>query len=132
MKTKFFFYFIKKIYSVTSFPVQFIDKYNDWGASHATYLNKFFCLFLHTFGHIDDNNYAINCSEGAEGVFSKIFVTGCIENIYLMIPVWKGHYRSRNRDATLTFDFHEVRCGCLFDFIGLNCACNLDSSSKQE
>ena len=87
---------------------------------------------LHTFSHIDHDNYAIHRSEGAIGVLGEVLVTRGVENIDFVVAIVETHHRSRHRDTALFLDFHPVGgCGFL-DFVRLHGTGHVDSATKEK
>src|SRR5690606_37905767 len=80
-KTQFLLYFIHQIKSIISFSIEFVDEDNHRDVSHTTNFNEFFGLLLYPFGNVNHHNHTINSRKRTESIFSKIFVTRCIENI---------------------------------------------------
>ena len=77
-ESEFLLYFIEEIEGVFAFAVEFIDKYDDGGLTHAAYLHEFFGLGFHAFCDVDDDDDAVHRGERAVGVFRKILVAGGI------------------------------------------------------
>ena len=85
-----------------------------------------------SFGHIYDDNGLIHGGQRAKGVFCKVLVTGCIQNVDVAILILEGHHGGRHGNPPLLFNFHEVG-GCrLLDFIVLDGPGFLDGSPKKE
>lgn len=87
---------------------------------------------LNALSRVDNNDDAIDGSQGAESVFSKILVARCVENVDFRVLIFEAHDRSGNRDAALALDFHPVGGGGFLYLVGLHCSCYLDGTAIKQ
>ena len=83
--------FIQQVKWIFCLTVHLVHKNNDWRITHTTNFHQLTRLCLHTFCAIHYYNYTINCSQRTIGIFSKILMSWCIKNIYLIIMVIEFH-----------------------------------------
>ena len=117
---------------ITTFAVELVDEYDDRGIAHAAYLHEFAGLGLDTLGHVDHYDNAVDSRKSAVSVFGEVLVTGCIENVDLIIAVIETHDRSGNRNAALLFDLHPVGCGRFFDLVRFHGTGDMDSTAEKK
>src|SRR5690606_32187844 len=130
-KTEFLLYFIHQIESIVSFSIEFVDEDNHRDVSHTTNFNEFFGLLLYPFSNVNHHNHTINSRKRTESIFSKIFVTGRVENIDFFVFIIECQNGCGYRNPSLSFDFHKVRSGSFLDFVALYSSCLLNRSSKK-
>ncbi len=124
--------FIEQVERIFAIAIHLVHEGDHRGGAHAANFHQALCLFFHTLHAVDHEDDTVYCRKGAVGVFRKIFVARCIEDIDQLAAVFKAHYRSSHRDAPLFLDFHEVGGGGLGNLIGLHRASRLDLSAKQQ
>src|SRR5690606_29171467 len=130
-KPEFLLYFIHQIESIVSFSIELVDENNHRDVSHTTNFNEFFGSLLYPFGNVYHHNHAIYGRKRTESIFSKIFVTGRVENIDFFVFIIECQNGCGNRNPSLSFDFHKVRSSSFFDFVALYCSCFLNRPSKK-
>ena len=112
--------------------VELIDEDDDRRIAHPADLHQFAGLRLDAFCAIDDDDDRIDRRKCAISILGEIFVARCVENIDFHPFVFESHDRRRNRDAALAFDFHEVRCRALLDFVVLDGTGDVDGSAEKQ
>jgi len=127
---QFFFNLIQQFEGILGRPVHLIYKNHHRGLAHAAHLHESARLGLHPLGCIDNDNHAVCCREGTEGILGKVLVTGSIQDVNFLIHVIEAHDRSGHGDTPLLLYFHEIGSGCLPYLIGFHCPGNLYGSTK--
>ena len=129
---QFFFELIEQIERVFSFTVHFVDEDNYRSLSHTAHLHQFTRLCFHTLRTVyNDDNTVYSC-QCAVCIFSKVLVTGSIENVNLIVPIVEFHHGSRYRNTTLFLDFHPVGRSRLFNLITLYSTCYLYLTTEKQ
>ncbi len=126
------FQLVQYLERVAPFAVEFVHENHNGRVSHATNFHQLACLCFHPFCHVHHYYYTIYCRECAVGVFGKILVTGCVQNVYLVFVILKTHDRSGNRNSSLFLNLHPVGCGSFLYFVRFYCSRNVNGSSKKE
>ena len=127
-----FFQLIQQVKGIAAFEVHFVDEDDHRGVTHAADFHQALGLGLHTFHAVDHQNDAVHRSQGAVGIFSKVLVTGGVEQVHQHVLVVEGHHRGGHRNPTLLLDLHEIRSSGFGDFVALDGTRSLDGTSKQE
>ena len=112
-------------------PVEFVDKYNNRRFTHPAYLHEFSGLGFYPFSSVNDNDHTVAGGKSTESIFSKILVTGCVEDVDFYTVIFKSHNRSSNRDTSLPFNFHKIGGGRFFYLIGFYGSGYVDSPPEQ-
>ena len=127
-----FFNLIEQGECIMGGTVHFVDEYNHRSVSHPAYVHQFLRLGLDTLGCIDDDDYAVDRSQCPEGIFLEILVARSIEDVDFVSVIFKTHYRSGNRDTSLSLNLHEVGGGPFLDFIAFYGTGYPDGSPEKE
>ena len=94
MNLQFFLQLVQQIKRILRFTVHFVNKNDDGCLAHTANLHQLACLSFHTLGSINHNYNRIHSRKRTVGVFSKILVTGSVENVDFIVMVIKLHHRS--------------------------------------
>ena len=114
---EFFFQFVEQIERVFGFTVHLVHEDDNRCITHTADFHQLACLGFHPFGTIHYNDNRIDGGQCAIGVFRKVLVTRCIEDVDFIVVVIELHHGGGYRDTTLFFDVHPVGCSCLLDLI---------------
>ena len=129
---QFLFDFVQQIERILSVAVQLVDEHDHRCLAHSADLHEFTGLCLHTFGNVDDDDDTIYSCQCTEGVFRKVLVTRCVQNVDFVAGIIECHDGGSYRDTTLLLDFHPVGRGRLLDLVGFDCTGYVDRSTKQQ
>ncbi|MPN38282.1 hypothetical protein SDC9_185806 [bioreactor metagenome] len=100
--------------------------------AHPAHLHQFAGLCLHAFGNIYHHNNTVHSRQCTIGILGKILVTGCIENINLIIAILKSHNGCGNRNSTLPLYLHPVGRGGFLYFIRLYGSRHVNGAAKKQ
>lgn len=126
------FEFVEQLEGVLAFAVHLVDEDDDRRIAHRADLHEALGLGLDALDAVDDEDDAVYGREGAVGVFGKVLVAGCVENVDPSSFVFETHHRGGNRNAPLLLDFHEVAGGRLADLVALDRTGSLDGAAEKQ
>ena len=89
MNTEFALYLVHEVEWILTLAVHLVDKDHHRSLAHTADLHEAAGLGLYTFGRVDNDDYGVHRSQGAEGVLSKVLVTRGVEDIDMVVVVVK-------------------------------------------
>jgi len=101
--------FLQQVEGLAYFPIKLVDEGNDRRVAHTAHVEQLDRLCLDALGRVDHHDCGIDRGQHAVGVFGKVLVAGCIEQVDGMPVILELHDRTGDRDAALLFHFHPVR-----------------------
>src|ERR1700722_1829621 len=132
LDSQLFFDLLQQVEPVLAIPVHLIDKDDHRRVAHPANFHQPPGLRLYSIDAINDKDDAVYCRQGTKGVFGKILVTGCIQQVDQHPFILEAHDRGRHRDPALPLDLHEIAGRMLLDLITFYRAGRLDGAAKQE
>ena len=132
---------VEEVKGVFALTVHLVDEDYHRSFPHTAHRHQFPRLGLHTLSTVNDNDYAVHCSERAEGIFGKVLVSGGVKYVYLVgecsicrifWQIVEFHHRSGYGDSTLFLYFHPVGGGGFPYLVALHCPCYLDLTAEKQ
>ena len=117
---------------VAAFAVKLVDEDYNGRLAHTAHFHKAARLRLHTFGHVNDDDYRVDGRERTEGVFGEVLVARRVEDVYLVVAVVEAHHGGSHRDAALLLYFHPVGGGGFLYLVALHGAGHVDGATEEE
>ncbi len=115
-----------------AFPVKLVDEGTDRRVAQAANLHQLDGAFLDTLGTVDHHHRGVDGCQRAVGIFRKIFMARCIEQVDDGIVIRELHYRGGHRYAALLFQLHPVGSGMACRLAPLHGAGQLDRATEQQ
>ncbi len=100
--------FVNNIENVTAFTVHFVTKCQNRKIAQPADFEKLLRLAFYTFGAVYHHDGRIDCRKGSVGVFGKIAMSGCINQIEAKLFKIKRHRRGRNGNTAILFHLHKI------------------------
>ena len=91
--------------------VELVHEGENGHPAFATHFKELASLRLDPLPCVDDHDRGINSREHAVGVFRKVLVARCIEQVHHAATVFELEHRGRDRDSALLFQLHPVTRG---------------------
>ncbi len=114
------------------FPIQLIDEADDRRRPQPADLHELDRSRLDALGRIDDHESAVDGCQSSVGIFGKVLVSRCIEQVDERAAVGKLHDRGRDGNAALLLEPHPVRCRMPRGLTPFDRARHLDSPAEQQ
>src|SRR5690606_5037934 len=92
-------------------PVHLVDEGKNRNTPPTANLKELQGLRLHSLGRIENHHGTICGHEGTIGVFGKVLMAWCIQQVNNVSPVRKLQHRRGNGDASLLLHSHPIRRG---------------------
>ena len=127
-----FFDVVEQAERVEPFAVELVDKGDNRYVAQAADFKQFFGLAFNAFGRVDNHHRGIDGGQHPIGVFGKIFVSGCVEQVKGYALIVESHHRRGHRNAAFLFHFHPVGAGAPGFAAGFDRAGLLDGAAEQK
>ena len=123
---------IQNVQRLAHFAVHLVDKGDDGRVALAANLDQAAGLRFNAVGRVNHHQGRIHGGEHAVGVLREVFVAGGVQQVDDVVAVHHLHHRRGHRNTPLLLNLHPVRRGVACGFAGLDRACDLDRTRKQQ
>ena len=89
---QFFFNFFQQVVAVLAVAVHLIDEYHHRCFAHADHFHQAAGLLFHPVHAVNHQDYAVHGGKGTVGIFRKVFVPWCVQQVDQRVLVFKGHH----------------------------------------
>ena len=126
------FKFIQKIEGVTSRTIELVHEGKDGDSAASTDFEEFSGLGFDPFGGIDDHDCGIDGGKDSVGIFGKVSVAWCIEEVDDVVAVGELEDGGGDGDSALLFELHPIAGGGSLVTTSSDATCELHCPAVQE
>ena len=129
---EFLLHLVQQVERILCRAVELVDENHHRSRTHTADIHQPSGLGFDALRTVNDDNYAVDSRQGTVCILGEVLVTRGVENIDLAALVLESHHRRCDRNTSLAFDLHEVRCCSFLDLVAFDGAGDMNRTAEEQ